>query len=242
MSNLLINDYFSHWFKSRRINPSPARQQQINKRWRPPPNGVLKINSDAKFNADKKIALAGIILRNDQGVMLGGLTKKSPVFSPIIAEALAVREALAFAINCNMGKVLIETDCKELVRACKQEIKVGEIMALVQDIENLRNNNPDIGLTWTPREGNVAAHHVALLGSRNALPAIWTSVPPPSLKQIIDLDKERILDRPAQRNGYEGNVVNVVFSDSDAHLCSDRVFPFDPGPSFVFGASPSSTA
>lgn len=65
---------------------------------------------------------------------MGGHAKKYPAFSPSTAEALAVREALALALNCNMGRTIIETDCQEVVRACRNEIKIGEIMCIVKDI------------------------------------------------------------------------------------------------------------
>lgn len=174
-------------------------------------------------------ASTGIIIRDKKGILRGGHTKKFPAFSPVIVEALAVREALALASNCDIGRAIVETDCRELVQAKK---KIREIMSIVQDILSFKHANPSLGVTWTPREGNLAAYHVALLSSRNVLPLNWIFDPPSSLQRIFEQDKSQILSNQATHS-----INTEVFRENDSnrngvsHLVVERSFPFDPGTS-----------
>lgn len=91
---------------------------------RPPLAGVLKIKSDIRFNRDKKIANAGIIMCNENGDVVIGLTKVSSICSSLTAEAMTMKEVVNLAINCHMDKVVIESDHFQLVKACKKEVQL----------------------------------------------------------------------------------------------------------------------
>lgn len=47
--------------------------------------------------------------------MVFGLTKKFPATSPIMAEALVLREAAAVAVNFGVSRVVLENDCLDLI-------------------------------------------------------------------------------------------------------------------------------
>lgn len=230
MANLIINDYFSHWCKQKLGTRPCASLLVSNKMWRPPPSGALKINTDACFDREKRVAQAGIVIRDENGKLLGGHTKKYPTYSPMMAEALAVREALALALNCNMGKTFIETDCQEVVRACRNEIKVGEIVCIIKDIQSFKLVDPAIGLTWVSREGNQATHHVAQPGSRNTLSHFWCYDPPPSLCRILESDRNSLVRNQADLNHpLASTSIDRHTSDAIFHGRPDISFPFDPG-------------
>lgn len=233
--NLISNDYFSHWANNSHRSNTHRQSQDIGKNWRPPPIGALKMNVDASFNKDKCIAQAGIVIRNEFGELVGGHTCKLAACSPITAEALALREAVTLAANCNMGRVFIESDCQVLVRAFRNEIKIGEISSIIGDLKAVTNEYSDIHITWTPREGNLLAHTVACLGSSFSLPLGWLRDPPPILISIIDKEKRPDL---THRQG-DGNAPNGypdfgpppchTISFGDENLGSCDAFPFDPG-------------
>lgn len=109
-----------------------------------------------------------------------------------------MREALSLVANCMMGNVIAESDCLELVRACRSEIKLGEISSIIHDIQFFKNENPNIGITWTPRKGNEVAHNIALLGFHNAFPYNWVRFPPPSLKILIEKEKRSCISSTEQ--------------------------------------------
>lgn len=80
---------------------------------------VVKINIDASFNVHSNKACAGVIARDFKGNILFGITKKLPTTSPLLIEALALREAVAVASSFRVTKVLFENDNLNLINACR---------------------------------------------------------------------------------------------------------------------------
>lgn len=62
-----------------------------------------------------------------------------------MAEALSFREALAFADSMGMDKIVVENDCLDLIKACRNEIIRGEIFNVVKDIIALKNSFQSAG-------------------------------------------------------------------------------------------------
>lgn len=155
----------------------------------PPISGVTKLNSDASYNDGKKVAHAGIIARDDKGIVVAGLTKTFPATSALMAEALSLREALAFAESMGMTKIVVENDTLELIQACRKEVVRGEIFNIVKDVLFLKGRFQHVAFTWISRDGNGVAHHVARLASRNLLPSNWVWNPPLSLVSLLLSDK-----------------------------------------------------
>lgn len=82
--------------------PSVKRTYQ----WRRPPPGFLKCNSDAGLNMQQHKAMASYLLRDERGDLTCGYNKRLYTSKPLIAEALALREATLMAANMKMEKVL----------------------------------------------------------------------------------------------------------------------------------------
>lgn len=98
-----------------------------------------------------------------------------------MAEALSFRKALAFADSMGMEAILVENDCLELIQACRNEIRRGEIFNVVKDIITFKKHFQRAGFTWISREDNRVAHHIAHLARRGGLPSNWFWNPPLSL-------------------------------------------------------------
>lgn len=153
---------------------------------------IIKINTDAGFDHRLDVGSAGIVARDIKGELVCGFTKKFPATNPLIAEALALREAVAIAVNLGMSKVLFESDCLELVSACRKESKRGVIANIVQDILHMAANLNWYGFTWTAKEGNTVAHQIAKLNLRNLLPVHWRWNMPCALKDCFLKDQMSI--------------------------------------------------
>lgn len=87
--------------------------------WRPPPTDTIKFNVDASFLKNLGQESIAVVGRDSNRGLITGLTKKTFVGSPLIAEALAAREAISFAANLNISHVLIESDNLELISVCR---------------------------------------------------------------------------------------------------------------------------
>lgn len=62
---------------------------------------------------------------------------------------------------------------------------MGEILAVVNDINHIRSQFDFCGITWTSRKGNEAAHSIANLAKNKQLLGNWYCSPPPHLLGIL---------------------------------------------------------
>lgn len=191
-ANFLISEYMD--FVQKGFNQQNHRVMPFCKRkdWRPPINDIIKINTDASFDKDKGAACASIIARNKYGHVEFGITKKFDACSPLVAEALVLREATAIATNFGIKKFILENDNLDLIRTCRGEISRGEIISIIGDIHELKRKADWCNFTWVAREGNEVAHHIAQLAARGALPLHWRWHQPLSLELLIQKDRDNI--------------------------------------------------
>lgn len=234
-ANFMHSEYFSFWRDNSGRNENQNLSALTSKVWRPPPKGMLKLNSDASFSKIRNTAHAGMIFRNDEGLIFTGLTKVFPATSPLIVEALSLREALLFAESLGISNLIVESDYLELVKACREEIKRGEIFGLVKDILNIKNRFQQLGFTWTYREGNQIAHIIAKLASQNNLPVNWVLNQPPCIRNLLQKERpicfatSELLENRSYRSQPGAGVFHVEPVDDvfSSHCRFD--FPFDPG-------------
>lgn len=163
----MIDECSSMIPEKRRPHPSSTRNFVP---WRPPLPGVIKLNVDASYSQLSGYACAGIVGRNHKGEIVTGLTKKMFASSPLTAESLALREAISLAANLQLDQICLESDCLDLIRACRGEFQQGEIMQLLQDIWFLKGSFRRCGFTWVARSGNMLAHTIAKLEHSGSLP------------------------------------------------------------------------
>lgn len=82
-----------------------------------------------------------------------------PIFavSALIAEAISLRDVVSLGCNLNLHQVIFESDSQVLVEA-RKNISRGEIQGLVDDINQMRSQLHDSGITWVNRLGNQSVH------------------------------------------------------------------------------------
>ncbi|XP_025693017.1 uncharacterized protein [Arachis hypogaea] len=153
--------------------------------WRPPPKNRLKVNTDAAFHKDTGQASLAAVVRDWQGKVITGTTGTFKTISPLTAEAQAYREALILIKNLQIHNCIIETDSLPLVQAIKARTPIAEADAVMRDIFQLLDEAPDVGATWTPRDGNKLAHQLAAMTAGNYLARQWVTNPPNQVRNII---------------------------------------------------------
>ena len=101
-------------------------------RWKPPDSGTLKINTDASFNKDSHNGATGLVVRNQEGILLRAQSLwHDHAASANALEAEAVREGVRMAIDMGIQKVIIETDALEVVNLCNHSASSRSIIASV---------------------------------------------------------------------------------------------------------------
>ncbi|KAJ1388854.1 hypothetical protein SESBI_38758 [Sesbania bispinosa] len=155
-TNLQVDDWSN--VTTIKTFPSTQRTTQYTYQWRPPRGDILKFNTDASWSTHGNLAALGIAVRDSKGYLVSGLSKKSPAPSP---------------------------DNLLLIRACREEIQIGEIDPIVRDILSLKASFQLCGFLWTDWRGNEVAHLIAKSTINGTLPSNWTINPPPPLLALI---------------------------------------------------------
>ncbi|XP_057418966.1 uncharacterized protein LOC130713193 [Lotus japonicus] len=147
------------------------RGQQSNRRshWIAPPQGRVKINVDAAFNKTTCRGAVAAICRDETGAQLMSHSRGIHAPSPLVAEAIAIREALTLILNLGLDHAQVESDNKEIISLIKNGKSRWEISLILQDIHSLRSGAGGVNFIWTPREGNSHAHDLAQSKARSLI-------------------------------------------------------------------------
>lgn len=180
----ILEDWHAH------INTSNERTSthRVSSWWIPPECGWLKCNVDASlFKEVGKIGF-GLILRDDQANFLaakGGLL--TCTFDPGIAEAYACKEAIKWIQSKGLSKVIIESDCLEVVKAIQRKVNIHSYVGrVISDCQTLKDFTSDAFFSFTKREANVSAHKIARFTKSEAGIGEWINQPPDCIVTIFD--------------------------------------------------------
>ncbi|XP_057430912.1 uncharacterized protein LOC130723795 [Lotus japonicus] len=178
------------------LNSERIREQRSTF-WKPPQHDTIKINTDAGWDREGQSQSIAVIAGDDQGQPLSRTAKCINASSPLVAEALALREAALLAHNLHWTHVIFESDNQMLIEACKGKNRIGIIYNILMDIKELTKNLQFMSFSWTPRRCNETAHNIADLCKRRLLPPNWLLQPPPSVRRALVQDAMR-----AWENGH----------------------------------------
>ncbi|KAJ1408352.1 Ribonuclease H-like superfamily [Sesbania bispinosa] len=117
--------------------------------------------------------------------------------SPLVAEALALREAIQLAHNLQWPKCLFESHNIHVIKAFRGEINVGEIESITRDIIHQKTSFDLCGFLWVNRKGNECANLVARACLNGSLPPSWVVMPHPPLQSL--LAREAVIARNPNR-------------------------------------------
>ncbi|KAJ1386097.1 Ribonuclease H-like superfamily [Sesbania bispinosa] len=112
-------------------------------------------------------------------------SEENPSSLPLIAEALALREAIQLAHDLQWLKCLFESDNIQVVKACRGEVNIGEIEAIIRDITHKKPSFALCGFLWVNRKGNESSNLVARACLNGSLPTSWLVRPHPPLKNLL---------------------------------------------------------
>ncbi|CAN6882494.1 unnamed protein product [Brassica oleracea] len=105
------------------------------------------------------------IIKNETGeVLCRGSTNQPFVCSALMAEALAICEALSKAKDFNLRSLQLFSDSQVLVSALRSELEVNEIAGVLHDIRNLATLFCPLSFRFIPRLENRQADALASSG------------------------------------------------------------------------------
>ena len=125
----------------------------------PYPNSTI-LHSDAAWRGDLHLAGLGWTI-DEEGQTSSFMSHCHYVNSPLVAEGLALCEALSCCIAKGLRRILCKSDSLRLIRALHDEAPVSEIYGIVADILNLSLAFDFVSFAWTQRSENKAADALA---------------------------------------------------------------------------------
>ena len=124
-----------------------------------PPNCVL-IKSDAAWNEAQKIAGLGWTVESQSRVTYYSVPAHH-VRSPLVAEALALREALGKCRELGLSRIRCESDSATLIKALKMESSLIGLYGILAYILSLASSFECFSFHWISRIKNVEADKLA---------------------------------------------------------------------------------
>jgi ribonuclease HI len=149
----------------------------------------VKVNVDAAYHEDEHAGAIGVVLRDYQGNFLAAKSSYFPyVYSAAMAESLAMKEGLPYAMSISCNNIIIESDSIETIEACTgEEIWWNESAAVFADCVDLASEFDMLEFKYCPREANQVAHEIAKISFLNKKSCIWVDEPPSFLMSITIL-------------------------------------------------------
>jgi hypothetical protein len=140
--------------------PGNGIDQITTQRWRPPPAGWVKINTDAAFCHSSGAASAGVVIRGAAGnVLLSAWMVLRGCASPEQAETEACLKGLRLAVEWIRKPAYLETDCSTLIQDIVKENESRSVLAgILSEIKAVGGHLPACKFTHVRRDANIVAH------------------------------------------------------------------------------------
>ena len=158
--------------------------------WRPPQNGRYKVNVDGAVFSRLKSSGIGIVIRNEDGLIMGAMSKNLPVpLGALEVEAKALEGGIELARDLGLWEVELESDAQVVVKAVMGiEPGPSSIMKVVEGIRMGLSSFKFWSLNHICRKCNNAAHLLARTASSRNETQVWVEDTPPVIANQLSLD------------------------------------------------------
>ncbi|XP_050222825.1 uncharacterized protein LOC126672917 [Mercurialis annua] len=127
--------------------------------WKAPPEGWLKVNTDAAVFPGRQRIGIGIVVRDWLGnIVLARQCSMFGCYSPRLAEIMGIREALSWLKG--EDNIIVESDTMDVIREIRNP-SIVELEMLVEDCLELIKQFDNICFIFVGRCANQAAHVLA---------------------------------------------------------------------------------
>ncbi|XP_074358745.1 uncharacterized protein LOC141698038 [Apium graveolens] len=129
---------------------------------KPPPNKV-KVSVDAAVFEDQNGIGFGLVARDSKGDLIEATTKFQPgLVAPIVAEAMAFKEALSWMDDRGWHDAAGESDCLAMVQAIRSTTPMRSYFgSIIEDCRCILQSLNNISLSFVKRPANMVAHQLA---------------------------------------------------------------------------------
>nr|CAD1829965.1 unnamed protein product [Ananas comosus var. bracteatus] len=215
--------------------PSYTIEHSNANKWCPPPDGWIKINTDASFKSEEGTAAIGYIARTNLGHVVFAAGRQIEANSVLEAEAKAMKEAIAEAHQHGLQRVCLESDSSLLIQCLQHaQLPPWPLRALVLGISSTMKKFAATQVLFVKREANMVADWLA---TRANLPQSFLFTNANRHPQLsvgcCFLVAFVVSFRPHK------NKDGLTSYDSNCHLCSPRACTSPPTPPIPSPPSPA---
>jgi len=153
--------------------------------WKPPPEGLIKINMDDSFLEDSSRLGAGGVICGHDGGWIAGFTHFENGGDALMPEPRAIQLGIATCYDLGYTSIICESDCLEAVNLIHnlENASLHVYASLLLEISDALHNGT-INLVHILREQNINIDFMAKEASYSACSAHWTR-PPAGLDSLI---------------------------------------------------------
>ncbi|KAL4272876.1 hypothetical protein GQ457_13G021790 [Hibiscus cannabinus] len=159
--------------------------------WSRPPLGWVKVNADASVNLADGKASIGCVIRDEHGNWIRGFARNVGRCSVLFAELWAVHDSLVQAWYLDFRRVIIETDCLEVIRILTRSSRALVGNNLVESILLWTRKEWQLVFRHVPRHENSLADRLAALGRSASCNGLSLLSPPADLVILVEEEKAR---------------------------------------------------
>ncbi|KAL8091605.1 hypothetical protein AgCh_034018 [Apium graveolens] len=158
--------------------------------WANPQQNSGKVSVDAAVFEDKEGSGFGLITRDSEGMLLQAKTGIfAGVVTPVLAEAMAVKEALSWIDRMKWMDVTLVSDCLVVVQAIRSITPMrSQFGNVIEECREYLRRLNKIGLYHVKRSANRAAHQLARKSYNYSGRSFNRDSIPFSVKRCIELD------------------------------------------------------
>ncbi|XP_018436150.1 uncharacterized protein LOC108808519 [Raphanus sativus] len=153
------------WLAEQRVKTTTLKAPSP--RPEPTPPNTTTLKSDAAWSAERKLAGLGWVIR-ENNTTSRRMSHCCYVSSPLAAEALALREAMADCVNRGTPNLHCQSDSLLLVNALKSGSLIAELHGIIADIISLSSAFDFFSISWIRRSNNKEADALAKQSLLNA--------------------------------------------------------------------------
>lgn len=158
--------------------------------WAKPQPDTVKVTVDAAIFENRDETGFGVVARDSTGALIQTKTMiKQGLVSPVLAEAMAVKEALSWIDSMRWPKTVLESDCLVVIQAIRSLTPMRSHFGLIiEECRRLLSQSNKVYLHFIKRSANMVAHQLARESCFYPGRSFdWNSIPM-EVKHCIELD------------------------------------------------------
>ncbi|XP_031097101.1 uncharacterized protein LOC116001361 [Ipomoea triloba] len=149
-------------------------------------DGVI-IHVDAAVFSDREEGyVSAVVHGSDGGYLAARNCSVRSLRNPILAEAMAVKEALSWAKDRGWHKVVLYSDCQLVCNLLKSSLPNNSYVGcIVRDCVSLKRYFVDVSFHYIARSANTLAHVLARATASQSGPGVWFSSFPNCIQHLL---------------------------------------------------------